>query len=152
MKIHPTEDMHVLSMARRLTIPEVASAAAELSTAIEAERARAGLAAAGPWTFLAQNLPRDGKTAFDWRICLPVAGAAAYGGPLEVLHLEPIMVASALHLGPVRTLFTQGYAPLLRAIGETRHHLSGQSREVYHDWRGGKAGYNRIEIQFELSR
>ena len=79
---------------------------------------RAGLAAAGPWTFLAQNLPRDGKTAFDWRICPPVASAGAYDGPLEVLHLEPIMVASAVHLGPIRTLFTQGYAPLLRAIGE----------------------------------
>lgn len=152
MKIHPTEDMHVLSIARRLTIPEVASAAAELSSEIEAERQRAGLAAAGPWTFIAQNLPRDGKTAFDWRICLPVADADAYDGPLEVRHLEPIMVAAAVHLGPVRTLFTRGYAPLLRAIGETRHHLSGQSREVYHDWRGGKAGYNRIEIQFELSR
>lgn len=152
MKIHPTEDMHVLSIARRLTIPDVASAAAELSAVIEAERERAGLAAAGPWTFIAHALPRDSKTAFDWRICLPVAGAAAYDGRLDVLHLEPVMVASATHLGPVRTLFTQGYAPLLRAISETRHHLSGQSREIYPDWRGGKARYNRIEIQFELSR
>ncbi|MAA98857.1 MAG: hypothetical protein CMN87_16450 [Stappia sp.] len=152
MKIHPTEDMRVLSIARRLTIPDVGSAAADLSTVIEAERQRAGLAAAGPWTFIAHGLPRDGKTAFDWRICLPVAGTAAYEGPLDILHLEPVMVASAVHLGPLRTLFTQGYAPLLRAIGDTRHHLSGQSREVYHDWRGGKAGYNRIEIQFELSR
>lgn len=152
MNIHATEDICVLSIARRLRIPEVAPTAAALAPLLEEECGRSGLEPTGPWTFISQNLPKDGKTAFDWRICLPVSGAESYDGAFELLHLAPVMVASAVHLGPVRSLFTKGYAPLLREIAGSRYHLSGQSREVYHDWRGPRAGYARIEIQFELSR
>ncbi|WP_374629490.1 hypothetical protein [Pannonibacter indicus] len=152
MKIHPTEDLRVLSIARRLRIPDVGAAAAELAPVIEADCHRHGLVSAAPWIFIAQGLPRDGKTEFDWRICLPVTGAETYDGPLDFLHLEPVMVASAVHMGPLRSLFTQGYRPLLQDIEASRHVLSGQSREIYHDWRGAGASFGRIEIQFELAR
>lgn len=150
MKIVETPDMWVLSAARRLTIPEVRTAAAALTAAIDAEIERKGLKVAGPWVFVSHGLPRDGKTAFPCRFCRPVEPGAAYDGPFELVHLEPIMAASTLHQGPLRTLFTQGYAPLVQAIEKSRHAFSGESREVYHDWNGGKARYHRIEIQFGL--
>ncbi|WEX07599.1 hypothetical protein [Chelativorans sp. AA-79] len=150
MNIVETPDMWVLSALRRLTIPEVKLAAAELTPAIDAEIEKSGMGIAGPWTFISHNLPMDGRTPFDCRFCRPVAPSSAYEGPFELLHLEPIMVASATHQGPLRTLFTQGYAPLVKEIEMSRHEFSGESREVYHDWNGGKAGYHRIEIQFGL--
>ncbi len=151
MRIVETDDMWVLSCARRLAIPQVKGAAAELCPAIDAEIERAGMTAKEPWVFIAENLPKNGKTLFEWRCCRPIAEPLDYDGPFELLHLEPIMVASAIHLGPVRTLFSQGYAPLVRAIEESRHAFSGESRELYHQYDGPKAGYQKIEIQFGLS-
>lgn len=151
MDIKETEPMLVLCASRTLSIPQIKLASPEITTAIDAEIARCGLGIAGPWVFVARNLPKDGKTAFDLRFCRPVTGAAGYDGAFQLLQLEPIMVASALHQGPMRTLFTQGYAPLLRDIEQSRHTFSGESREIYHQWAGQGGRYHRIEIQFGLS-
>ncbi len=151
MEIKETPGMRVLSAARRLTIPEIHSVAAELTPAIAAEAARCGMELAGPWTFIARNLPRDGKTAFDVRFCLPVSGGGAVPRSFELLDLEPIIVASATYQGPLRSLFSKGYAPLVAEIENSRHVFSGESREVYHQWRDG-ARYQRIDIQFGLAR
>lgn len=151
MLIKETDAMRVLSIARRITIPEVKSESAALAPVIEAEMARAGLTAAGPWIFIAQNLPDNAKTPFDWRICRPVKGGEHYRGELDLIELEPIMVASALHQGPMRSLFTQGYAPLVAQIEMSRHNFSGESREIYHRWSGPGARYHEIEIQFGLA-
>jgi hypothetical protein len=151
MHIKETDAMRVLSVTRRLTIPQVKTESAALAPVIEAEMDRAGLAPAGPWIFIAQNLPRDAKTHFDWRICRPVTGGDDYRGTLDLIDLEPIMVASALHQGPMRSLFTQGYAPLVTAIEMSRHNFSGESREIYHRWTGQGARYHEIEIQFGLA-
>lgn len=151
MKIIETEDMWVMSCARRLTIPQVKQAAGELCPQIDAEIAKAGMLPREPWVFVARNLPKDSRTLFEWRACRPVIAPADYGGPMDFLRLEPIMVASATHQGPIRTLFTKGYAPLVAAISESRHTFSGESRELYHQFDGPGAGYQRIEIQFGLA-
>ncbi|WP_429806325.1 hypothetical protein [Ensifer sp. B1-9] len=151
MLIKETDAMRVLSIARRLTIPDVKDESAALAPVIEAEIERAGMAPAGPWIFIAQNLPKNAKTRFDWRICRPVTGGENYRGELELIELAPIMVASALHQGPMRSLFTQGYAPLVEEIEMSRHNFSGESREIYHRWAGQGARYHEIEIQFGLA-
>lgn len=152
MNIIETPDMWVLCMRRRLRIPEIGQAAAECAPVIDGEIRDRGLAVAGPWTFIAHGLPKDGRTPFDWQICRPVAEPRGYDGPLELRHLEPAVMASRVHQGSLRTLFTQGYAPLVAEIEMSRHVLSGESREVYHGWNGPGAPYHRIEIQFGLSR
>ena len=151
MDIKETEPMLVLSAARRLTIPQIKATAAELTMAIHADAERSGLKVCGPWVFIAHNLPRDSKTPFDIRFCLPVANAEGCRGAFEVEQLEPIMVASATHQGPMRTLFTQGYQPLVRQIELSRHAFSGESREIYHQWAGQGGRYHSIEIQFGLA-
>lgn len=150
VEIKETEPMLVLSAGRRLTIPQIKLVSAELTVAIDADIERCGLQIAGPWVFVARNLPKDGKTEFDIRFCRPVVSADGYDGAFDVEQLEPIMVASALHQGPMRTLFTQGYAPLVREIEFSRHAFSDESREIYHQWAGQGARYHKIEIQFGL--
>ncbi|WP_026789482.1 GyrI-like domain-containing protein [Pleomorphomonas oryzae] len=152
MNIVETQDMWVLSAARRISIRDVAAVSAELGPMMLAEAEELGLTTAGPWVFISQNLPRDGKTPFDWRICLPIERPVAYAGQFEVRHLEPIIAASALHRGSLRTLFSKGYGPLVSEIEQSRHVFSGESREVYHDWRGPGSPYHLIEIQFGLAR
>lgn len=152
MNIIETPDMWVLRMTRRLTIPQVKHAAAECAPVIDRVIEAAGLLVAGPWTFIAEGLPKDGKTPFDWQICRPVAEPEGYDGPLELCHVPPTIAASRLHQGSLRTLFTQGYAPLVAEIEMSRHVFSGQSREVYHGWHGPGSSYQKIEIQFELAR
>lgn len=152
MNIVETPDMWVLSAARRITIRDVATVSAELSPSMLAEAMELGLTTTGPWVFIAQNLPSDGKTPFDWRICLPIQRPVIYAGQYELLHLEPIVAASTLHRGSLRTLFSKGYGPLVAEIAQSRRVFSGESREVYHDWRGPGASYHLIEIQFGLAR
>ena len=151
MEIKETEPMLVLSAGRRLTIPQVKLAGAEITVAIDADIERCGLQIAGPWVFVGRNLPKDSKTEFDIRFCRPVVSVDGYDGEFEVQQLEPIMVASALHRGPMRTIFTQGYAPLMQEIEFSRHAFSGESREIYHQWSGQGAKYHEIEIQFGLA-
>ena len=151
MNIKETGAMRVISIQHRLTIPDVRLASAELAPLIDAEIDRAGLKPSGPWIFIAQNLPKNAKTLFDWRICRPVTGGDDYCGDLDLFELEPIMVASARHQGPMRSLFTQGYAPLVEQIEMSRHNFSGESREIYHRWAGQGARYHEIEIQFGLA-
>lgn len=152
MQIKETADMWALRVKRRLRIPEIKQAAAECSPLIEEQIGRESLTVAGPWLFISHNLPKDGKTEFDWQICRPVIAPLSYHGQVELCHLEPIIVAARVHLGSLRTLFTQGYAPLVTEIEMSRHDFSGESREIYHDWRGGRSSFQQVEIQFGLSR
>ena len=119
--------------------------------AIDADIERCRLEIAGPWVFVGRNLPKDSKTEFDIRFCRPVVSVDGYDGEFEGQQLEPIMVASALHQGSMRTLFTQGYAQLVQEIESSRHAFSGESREIYHQWSGQGAKYHEIEIQFGLA-
>lgn len=151
MKIVETEGVWVLSAARRISISQVKDVAAELWWQIDAEIERAGMVATGPWIFTAHDLPKNGKTLFDWRICRQVLAPLVYEGRFELIHLESIVVASGMHRGTIRTLFTQGYAPLLTAITELRHAFSGESREIYHRYDGPNASYHEVEIQFGLA-
>ena len=152
MEIKETPDMWVLHVARNLRIPDVREAAAECAPLIERQMDEAGLDAAGPWIFIAHGLPKDGRTSFDWEICRPVVKPAHYAGAIELRHLQPILVASKVYQGPLRSLFTKGYAPLVAEIERSRHGFSGESREIYHDWSGPGAPCRTVEIQFGLAR
>jgi hypothetical protein len=152
MEIKETPDLWVLRQKKHLRIPDIKLAAAECAPRIEAERIAAGLESDGPWLFIAHNLPKNGKTMFDWEICRPVKKPDHYDGPIELVHLEPIIVASRMHQGSLRSLFTQGYAPLAAEMDRSRYIYSGESREVYHGWNGPGAPYHAIEIQFGISR
>ncbi|QCM09332.1 hypothetical protein CFBP6625_02415 [Agrobacterium tumefaciens] len=152
MEIKETAEMWVVRIAKRLRIPDVKQAAAEYAPIIEKQIADHGLNADGPWVFISRNLPRDSKTLFDWEICRPVEKPARPDDAIALHHLEPIMVASAVHQGSLRSLFTKGYAPLVADIEMSRHHFSGESREIYHNWNGPGSSYHHIEIQFGLSR
>lgn len=152
MNIVETPDLWVLSLGRRLSIPEIGAAAAECVAAIENEMAARGLAPAGPWIFISESLPRDRESRFPWRACRPVAKPASYDGGLDLIHLAPIRAATAVYEGPLADLFTNGYAPLLAAVETSGHAVSGESREIYHAWHGPDAPDNRIEIQFGLAQ
>ena len=117
MQIKETAALKVLSAQQRLSIPQIRQVAAELTPAIAAEAVRLGLVEDGPWTFIAHGLPKDGQTLFDLRFCLPVRGdASAADSPFELIELEPIMVAASTYQGPLRSLFTRGYRPLVTVI------------------------------------
>lgn len=152
MDIKETPDLWVLRERRWLRIPDIRRVSAECSASMLKHAAQAGLEINGPWLFISHNLPKDGKTFFDWEICCPIKMPAEYGGEIELIHLEPIMVASRVHQGSLRTLFTQGYAPLIAELDMSRYIYSGESREVYHGWNGAGSSYHRIEIQFGLAR
>ncbi|THV19830.1 hypothetical protein [Peteryoungia ipomoeae] len=152
MEIKETPDLWVLRKKKRLRIPDVKQYAAEYAAKIDAEITDAGLEIDGPWLFISRNLPKDSKTFFDWEICRPVKKTERYEGKLELVHLEPIMVATKVHQGSLRTLFTKGYAPLIAEMDMSRYIYSGESREIYHGWNGPGAPYHHIEIQFGLAR
>lgn len=152
MEIKETQDMWVLRKKSRLRIPDVKTVAAKYAATIEQQIVEAGLKIAGPYIFISHNLPKDSKTFFDWEICRPVTKSVKYEGKLELAHLEPIMVASRNHQGPLRTLFMQGYGPLIAELDMSRYIYSGESREIYHGWSGPGASYHNIEIQFGLAR
>lgn len=152
MEIKETPDLWVLREKKRLRIPDVKQSTAEYAVKIEAEINEAGLEVDGPWLFISRDLPKNSKTFFDWEICRPIKRPEHYQGGLELIHLEPIMVASKMHQGSLRTLFTKGYAPLVAELDMSRYIYSGESREVYHGWNGPGAPYHNIEIQFGLAR
>ncbi|UYQ70457.1 hypothetical protein OF122_10195 [Pelagibacterium flavum] len=152
MEIKETQDLWVLRERSRLRIPDVKNSAAKYAVTIDEQIMEAGLEIDGPYLFISHNLPKDSKTFFDWEICRPVKKTERYEGKLELAHLEPIMVASKVHQGSLRTLFTKGYASLIAELDMSRYIYSGESREIYHGWSGPGASYHNIEIQFGLAR
>lgn len=150
MDIKKTDPVTVLSAERTLTIPDIASVSAELCPAMEKDAERCGLVVSGPWTFVSRGLPQDAHTAFRIEFCLPVSTRGAYDGEYTLRTLEPIRCASRPHNGPLGTLFSDGYGPLLQAAQAAGHVFSGESREIYHHWNGPDAADNVIEIQFGL--
>ena len=152
MQIKETQDLWVLRERSRLRIPDVKKSAEKYAVTIEEQIMQAGLEIDGPYLFISHNLPKDSKTFFDWEICRPVKKTERYECKLELAHLEPIMVASKVHQGSLRTLFTKGYASLIAELDMSRYIYSGESREIYHGWKGPGASYHNIEIQFGLVR
>ena len=109
MKIKETQDLWVLRQRSRLRIPDVKKSAEKYAATIEEQIRQAGLEIDGPYLFISHKLPKDSKTFFDWEICRPVKQPGRYDGDIELAHLEPIMVASKIHQGSLRT--TTGPAP-----------------------------------------
>jgi effector-binding domain-containing protein len=151
MQIKRARDMWVLRLERTLRIPEIGQAAAELAPLIDGQIGAAKLQVDGPWVFISHGLPKDSETPFNWAICRPVIKPDRYDGAIELRHLPSITVASADYEGGLGSLFTKGYAPLLAEIEAAGHALSGESREIYHDWSAQGGAPHRIEIQFGLS-
>jgi len=150
LEIKKTDFMTVLSAERTITIPEIPVVSMELCPAMMEDAKQHGLVINGPWTFVSRDLPRDGHTAFRIEFCLPVSTRSSYQGGYTLKTLDPILCASRQHRGALRSLFSDSYGPLLQAINSAGHALSGESREVYHNWQGPDAADNRIEIQFGL--
>lgn len=150
MEIKRTDPVTVLSAERMSTLADIASLSAELCPALTQDAERHGLVANGPWIFVSYNLPKDGQSPFRIEFCLPVSANSAYQGRYALKTLRSIDCAAAHHKGPLQTLFSEGYGPLLQEISTAGHELSGESREVYHRWSGPDGADNRIEIQFGL--
>ena len=150
MDIKTTDPLTVLSAERRITLGEVATVSAELCPAIEQEAQQHGMAISGPWIFVSHGLPQDAYTAFRIEFCLPVSASGSYQGDFTLKTLAPMLCAAKQHIGPLRTLFSEGYGPLVQAITDAGHDFSGESREVYRRWHGPDAADNQIEIQFGL--
>lgn len=143
MEIKDVPPLSVVRQHRRLTLPEVGTASVEASAAVTAAAEAAGLSAAGPWIFAAHGLPHDRETVFDLDYCLPVTGGT---DRLPALHC-----AAQVYEGPLKGLFSDGYAPLLAAIAAAGLRPTGESREVYHCWEGPDSPANRVEIQIAVA-
>jgi len=150
LEIKKTDFITVLSAERTIAIPAIATVSAEVCSALMEDAGRHGLMVNGPWTFVSHNLPRDNHTAFRVEFCLPVSAGSAYQGRYALRVLEPILCASRHHQGPLQSLFSGGYGPLLQEVKTTGYALSGESREIYHRWQGPDAADNHIEVQFGL--
>lgn len=143
--------MTVLYAVQELTIPEVSIYADKYGTEIMAEVEKYGLRIAGPWVFIAHHLPKNGKTRYKAEFCLPIEKGETYAGdrfPVKTLNRFPC--ACAEYHGKLRSLFTQGYQPLVREMVAEKMNFTGESREVYHAWHGPNSPENRIEIQFGI--
>lgn len=143
MEIKDVAPLPVVRQHRRLTLPEVGPASVAACAAVTAAAEASGLSAAGPWIFAARGLPRDTVTSFDLDYCLPVTGGT---DRLPALHC-----AVLTYEGPLSGLFSDGYAPLLAAIGAAGLRPTGDSREVYHRWEGPDSPANRVEIQIGVA-
>ena len=151
MEVKYTSDMWGLLVRRKLRISDIRQTASEISPLIEDQIKEEKLQINGPWLFISYNLPKNGKTFFDWEIFRPVQKPDNYYGKIELCHLLPIKVASIDYRGTLRSLFTKGYMPFVAAIEASHHNFSGESREVYHFWDTDTSMQNHIEIQFGLS-
>lgn len=152
MQIKQTEGMWMLQIGRRLRIPEVKRFAAEYALLIEGQIADANLPVAGPWLFIAQWLPKDGKTPFDWRIFRPVLRPESYDGAVELATSSP----SWSRLGPISGPSEPSSRKAIRRWCRTSRCCVTNSRgkAARSITTGGDRGapYQRIEIQFGLAR
>ncbi|MCF8481252.1 MAG: GyrI-like domain-containing protein [Rhodospirillum sp.] len=152
MEIKQTADMWVVSLERWLRIPDIGAAGLDCGALIEERVAKDGLTASGPWIFVSHDLPKDGETLFRWEICRPVhrpSETAVVDGAAR--PLPPIRVATRTHRGPLSSLFPDCYGPLVQEIVASGLGFSGESREVYHVWKGSEDPGNEVEIQFGLA-
>jgi len=140
MHIRIIEPIAVLQRHERLTVAQVGARAAPAYAELHAEAKARGLGIAGPPIFRARHMPQDAHSEFGMVFCLPVAGDGAQ-------RLPRLRCACLVHEGPLAELFARGYQPLLAAIAAAGLRTLGESREVYHVWRGPQSPDNRIEIQ-----
>lgn len=145
-----TPRMDIVRQHCRLSISDIAAEAAARSSSIEEKIAASGLEPSGPWIFVSHNLPQDAETLFDWEIWRPVAGLPNEATAMEVEHIPSARVASRLFRGILAEIFTCGYLPLLTEIAGEGLALSGESREIYHQWSGPEE-QAEVEIQFVLA-
>lgn len=145
---YPTiPEILVLATGRTLTIPEVAAFSAQALPALEADATAQGLTFAGPWIFVSHNLPQDATTTFELQLCRPIAATPAYDGDFEVRTLPEMPAGTRLYEGPLSGIFAEGYAPLLESLMTEAIPLTGEIREVYHQWNDPASPDNAVEIQ-----
>lgn len=82
---------------------------------------------------------------------MPVTEAMNESGDVKVQELKAVRCLSSLYEGGMRSLFTKGYAPLVKRFKSEAMPVTGESRELCHGWNGSSASDNRIEIQFILA-
>ncbi|MEJ2765665.1 hypothetical protein VV869_17060 [Photobacterium sp. MCCC 1A19761] len=142
----------VLCMRKRLTIPEVGAASVACCRTIQEAAEQSGLDVAGPWHFIAHGLPQDTQTKFEIEFTLPVSGEChgVPGDGVELKESRYFRCASTQYSGSLSQLFEAGYQPLLQAMADNNCALTGESREIYHQWHGPESAKNVIEIQFGI--
>lgn len=142
----------VLCIRKHLTLPEVGHVSQDCCSAILDIIDRSALTVTGPWHFVSYGLPDDTESEFEIEFCLPVVG----DGPEALAHqakyhtLPAFRCATRQYSGELSGLFEHGYRPLLEAIKAEGYELTGESREVYHQWFGPGSADNVIEIQFGI--
>ncbi|EOZ3812830.1 hypothetical protein [Citrobacter youngae] len=151
MQIKVQDELYVAYVRHILCIPEVAKYSVDAQKIIELELTKQGVEINNKWIFISYNLPKNGKTKYKMDFCLIVDEHAQTAGEMSVQKLDKVTCASICYNGPLRSLFTQGYAPLLKSIVDEKLILTNESREVYHIWNGPSAKDNQIEIQFILA-
>ncbi|MBW7984647.1 GyrI-like domain-containing protein [Enterobacillus tribolii] len=142
------EPLTVAYVERVLTIPDIKILSMVCGKLIETELRRQDISVTGPWIFVANNLPHDGKTLFTMRFCLPVSEGINDSGEVKSGILPGGTCISSCYTGNLRSLFTRGYAPVVRYLKGNRIPVTGESREVYHNWFGAGSEENNIELQF----
>lgn len=147
MQLTTIPEILVLATGRILTIPEVATFSAQSLPALEADATAQELTFTGPWIFVSHNLPQDATTTFELQLCRSIAAPDAYAGDFEVLTLPEMPAGTLRYEGPLAGIFTEGYTPLLESLMTDAIPLSGEIREVYHQWTDPASPENAVEIQ-----
>ncbi|WP_120512562.1 GyrI-like domain-containing protein [Photobacterium salinisoli] len=152
MQIKHTSPGQVLFIRKRLYISDVGPASVDCSRQIQDLIDRSNLSVTGPWHFIAYHFPQDDQTEFDMDFCLPVAGECDefLKGDIEAKYLPDLHCATCVFEGPLDDLFVKGYQPLLLEMKDEQCRLTGESREVYHNWCGPDSDKNVVEIQFGI--
>lgn len=151
MQIKVQDELYVAYVSNMLCIPEIAKYSIDAQKTIESELKKQNIKVDNKWIFISYNLPKNGKTKYKIDFCLIVDEQAQAAGAVSVKKLNKVSCVSSCYTGPLRSLFTQGYAPLLKDIVAGKIMLTNESREVYHFWNGPSAKDNQIEIQFILA-
>ncbi|HFG1603930.1 TPA: hypothetical protein ACGFXT_003509, partial [Vibrio cholerae] len=154
MELKTTHVGKVLTIERYLSIPEVGPESIVCCAKAHDTAKSLGLSIEGPWHFISFGIPRDTKTQFQVKFCLPVSGTSneLQSQDIKFEFLGPFYCASRSFQGNLNQLFELGYKPLVEEINNLNSTYTGESREVYHAWEGPESESNIVEIQFGLFR
>ena len=150
MEIKTEKSRWIIKTSHELRIPEVAEYSRRYCAEIQTEILNQKLESSGPWIFISYNLPKNGTDLYRIEFCMQINNPETYKGNFEISLLHDFKCASAIYIGNLRGLFSEGYKPLLEKIAEEELIFTGESREVYHRWDDPKSAENNIEIQFGI--
>jgi len=138
----------------RATIPDVPRIAGDANAVGAAEEAAegAGLAIAGPSTFLYYGADGSPTTEFDLLIAFPIASKPPVAPAGHEIVDSPSFRCLALdYVGPMSRI-GEGYADLMRALRDQGLRPTWESREIYKVWKDYDSVENVTELQIGLAQ